>query len=1008
MSGGGSGGGSTTTTDTRPPEPFQTALSNTLGQAQAAAAQPYENYPGQLQAGFSPQQLQGFGLVGSTPGIAAPFINAGAQHIDAATQPLWDTLPQYSQQTVDKFYNPYVNDVVDATQAQFNNQNAIAANRMQGDAASRGALGGDRAGVAQAVLAGQQQLAQAPVIAGLQNQGFAQAQQEFNQQQQQQLGADQANAWLNMQAGQGFGQLGQQALGSTLTSANALLGTGAMQQAQAQQALNIPFSQWQAQKAYPFQDLSWLAGTTQGLASTAGGTGTSTTPGASPWSQAAGIGTGIAGLAGAANKAGLFSGWGGGDSGGGASSGTYVAPAGYMGDYVDFAQARGGAVPHRASGGGVEVPMSGFGVPDDELSLSIFPAMTSSGFGGGGHGATTTEGGGSAAGDTQKAISALGTVAQIAGIAASIFAKRGGRIPHRAPGGHIAVPQIETTTGDTSQPIFVSSAPSSATGFALPQMHVNSAPTAGLGSGASGSLDSYLSGVLSGAWKPPMGPQSFAGQLVPPKPSPASTTMSPEALAQTEANWNAMLGMGGGGGGTEGGGGSGAGAGDSQGGNDGTSGGPEQGSDGSMRRGGWIRHGQGFAQGGDTEDSDLLGYSTAFGGPPDEAVPTLGGDALEMPTLPDYQPAPAVTRPVASQAQDLPESPTPSRDTGEPAIGTSPTFLTDGFGRFGPTEDEKAEAKTKRHDDRAMNAWLALAEAGFGMAAGRSPYAAENIGRGALLGVQSYSSAEKAAERLAESVKQAQARLAESHDYHAQLQGSRAATDATRRYGIDARSAVSARSAELRAQGMSETAAHNRAMEDLNAGRLGVQQQNADTSRQNADTGRMRIENTESYRNRVLELRARGLDQAQANQQALQEHRQKAADLKIGSQTDTHNYRMARLDQIDTAAASRKAAFDETVKQHGIANDRAAQAGVQRDLAKMTSDAIRIYTSSRDIMGKFLLTPAQAQQRADDMRARAPAPAAAAAQSVPQVGEIRKGFRFLGGDPGQQTSWAPQ
>ena len=52
-----------------------------------------------------------------------------------------------------------------------------------------GAFGGDRAGLGQSILAGQQQTSQAPVIAGLNQANYNQALAEFNNQQQTGLGA---------------------------------------------------------------------------------------------------------------------------------------------------------------------------------------------------------------------------------------------------------------------------------------------------------------------------------------------------------------------------------------------------------------------------------------------------------------------------------------------------------------------------------------------------------------------------------------------------------------------------------------------------------------------------------------------------------------------------------------------------------------------------------------------------------------------------------------------------
>lgn len=113
-------------------------------------------------------------------------------------------VPNVDASTISQYMSPYTQSVVDATQKQFANQNEQARQGLIGNAISAGAWGGDRAGIAQAELANQQQLAQAPVIAGLYNQGYGQALSEANQQQQTGL----AKAGLSLQQLQALGQLG--------------------------------------------------------------------------------------------------------------------------------------------------------------------------------------------------------------------------------------------------------------------------------------------------------------------------------------------------------------------------------------------------------------------------------------------------------------------------------------------------------------------------------------------------------------------------------------------------------------------------------------------------------------------------------------------------------------------------------------------------------------------------------------------------------------------------------
>lgn len=315
MSGGNKASGGTTTSSTAPPQQFLDAYSSLLGRASNAANSPLQTYGGTQVAPFNQTQNNAFGIIGNQAnaaqnvgGIAQPYINQGVQKFDQATQPLWSNLPQFSAANVNQYMSPYTQDVINATQTQFNQNNAVDQSKLSSDAIHAGAFGGDRTDVARSLLANQQQQAQAPVIANLYNQGYGNALQEFNQQQQQQLSADQANAWLNSQAGFGIANLGGMSqnaqisgINAGLGGANALLGAGGTQQAQTQQELNVPYSNFLAQQAYPFQTTNFLSGIAGLTGGQSGGTSSTTAPAPSATSQLAGYGLtglGIAGLTG--------------------------------------------------------------------------------------------------------------------------------------------------------------------------------------------------------------------------------------------------------------------------------------------------------------------------------------------------------------------------------------------------------------------------------------------------------------------------------------------------------------------------------------------------------------------------------------------------------------------------------------------------------------------------------------------------------------------------------------
>lgn len=280
---------------------------------------------------------------------------------------------------VGQWLSPYTADVVNATEQQFQNQNQIQQNQLAGNAVSAGAFGGDRQGVAQAVLGGQQQAQEAPVIAGLYNQGYQTALQaletqgaqgiqaetaagqlgvqaatsagqlglgaaeaagqlgvsaaqgagqlglsgaqsagqlgvsaatsagQFGLQGAEQqaglqlqgagtlLGGNEAQGWLSSQAGYGLANLGNEAVSTGLSTANAQMAAGNIEQSQAQSNLNVPYYNYVASQAYPFQTTGWLSNIVEGLGSQSGGTSSTTSNAGSGNTTSNVLGTALAG-----------------------------------------------------------------------------------------------------------------------------------------------------------------------------------------------------------------------------------------------------------------------------------------------------------------------------------------------------------------------------------------------------------------------------------------------------------------------------------------------------------------------------------------------------------------------------------------------------------------------------------------------------------------------------------------------------------------------------------------
>jgi hypothetical protein len=273
------GGKTQTTTQQQTNTPAGLAqLGDIWNRVQQVASTPYQPYTGQLVAGLTPTQQQGIQGVTNAQGAAQPYFDQAAQY---ATQGASTIDPS----NIQKYMNPYTQNVIDATKANFQQDNAIGQQQVLGNAASRGALGGDRVGVAQSELARQQGLAQNPVIAGLQQQNYSQA-----------LGAAQQDRSAAAQGAYTFGALAPSVQNAQISGAQAQIGAGGLEQGTNQAGLTAAYNQYLQAQAFPYQQAGFLSSAGLPAVGAMGGSsaGSTTSPGPNPWAQIAGLGVGAA------------------------------------------------------------------------------------------------------------------------------------------------------------------------------------------------------------------------------------------------------------------------------------------------------------------------------------------------------------------------------------------------------------------------------------------------------------------------------------------------------------------------------------------------------------------------------------------------------------------------------------------------------------------------------------------------------------------------------------------
>ena len=281
-------------TSNTPPPQVLAQYQNVVNSANQVAKTPYSAYSGQYVAPINSQENAGISGINQYANAAQPALGTAASGTLGAIGATQNAAQPISAAQIANYQSPYTQSVVNATEAEFGNQNQQQAQSLNSNAIGAGAFGGDRAGIAQGNLANQQSLAEAPTIAALYNQGYSQALGEANTEQQ--AGLQGANQELS-----GFtnlGNIGVAAQTAGLQGANEQVQAGSLQQ-QTQQAEDTAlYNQYLQQQAYPFQTTGWLANISEGIGSQEGGTSASTGQTTAPGPSALGtvLGAATAGL----------------------------------------------------------------------------------------------------------------------------------------------------------------------------------------------------------------------------------------------------------------------------------------------------------------------------------------------------------------------------------------------------------------------------------------------------------------------------------------------------------------------------------------------------------------------------------------------------------------------------------------------------------------------------------------------------------------------------------------
>jgi hypothetical protein len=268
--GGGGGGGAPaqqTVTQTSIPEYARPYVETMLGKSEALTdinQNPYQAYGGQRIAEFNPNQKQAFqnitnqqvaGQVGVGTGLAGAAglgsLGAGADYRNMATNP----------NATAAYMSPYMQNVVDVQKNE-----ALRDAQMRNVGANLGSARQGTYGGARQLLGEQERnrnLQQQ--MANIQATGSQNAFQAAQQAQQFGTTAGLQGYGQALQGASTLGQLGQTQFGQQQAINQGIQNVGNIQQAQAQQGLDLGYQDFLKQRNYPYQQLAFMSDMARGI-----------------------------------------------------------------------------------------------------------------------------------------------------------------------------------------------------------------------------------------------------------------------------------------------------------------------------------------------------------------------------------------------------------------------------------------------------------------------------------------------------------------------------------------------------------------------------------------------------------------------------------------------------------------------------------------------------------------------------------------------------------------------
>ena len=283
--GGGAPATQTITNKTELPAWLEGITKENLALADKIASRPYQAYPGQMTAGFAPEQEAAFNYMAQGVGMTDPLYGRAANVTNEAAgyNPQDVQAGSFLSGNIGAYMNPYINNVEQAALSRLEGATKLGLNRLGDQARAAGAFGGSRQGIAEGVALGEASKSAGELSANLRSQAFQQAAALQQADQQRAMQAALANqtaglqgANLRLNAANQLGTLAGNAQQARFMDASALENIGMQRQAQQQAALDEAYARFAEERNYPIDMLNLRLGATS--STPYGGTQTQTGP----------------------------------------------------------------------------------------------------------------------------------------------------------------------------------------------------------------------------------------------------------------------------------------------------------------------------------------------------------------------------------------------------------------------------------------------------------------------------------------------------------------------------------------------------------------------------------------------------------------------------------------------------------------------------------------------------------------------------------------------------------